>query len=259
MDFAALREVNSDVLGWILVPGTPISYPLVQGNDNQYYLKHTWKKWNSVVGAIFLECQNSPDLSDFHTIIYGHRMNNGSMFASLKHYKKQSYWKQHPCVYITDDNGTHKYDIFAAYEVSTQGTTYQIGFSGDQSRQEFLDYCAGQSVISTGITPHVYDQILTLSTCTGHGHATRWVVQAVKPGTPPAEPAPAPEPAPVPETVPAPEPAAPASPEETTPPAEEPQAEELPETESVEVELTPEELPPETGGVGGGRGRRWVR
>ena len=96
MDFAALQEVNSDVLGWILIPNTVISYPLVQGNNNQYYLNHTWKKWTSVVGAIFLECQNSPDFSDFNTVIYGHRMNNGSMFASLKNYKKQSYWASHP-------------------------------------------------------------------------------------------------------------------------------------------------------------------
>ena len=178
MDFEALREVNSDVLGWIVIPGTAISYPLVQGEDNQYYLKHTWKKWASAVGAIFLECRNSADLSDFNTIIYGHRMNNGSMFASLKYYKKQSYWAQHPYVYITDSNGSYKYEIFAAYEVSTIGSAYQIGFSGDESKQAFLDDCIGQSVIETGVTPTVQDRILTLSTCTGNGHATRWVVQA---------------------------------------------------------------------------------
>ena len=187
MDFAALQEVNSDVLGWILIPNTVISYPLVQGNNNQYYLNHTWKKWTSVVGAIFLECQNSPDFSDFNTVIYGHRMNNGSMFASLKNYKKQSYWASHPYVYITDDNGSHKYEIFAAYEVSTAGTTYQIGFSGDSSKQAFLDYCLGQSVIDTGITPTIYDKILTLSTCTGNGHATRWVVQAMLKGVAPSD------------------------------------------------------------------------
>ena len=187
MDFTALREVNSDVLGWIMIPGTPISYPLLQGEDNQYYLKHTWKKWSSAVGAIFLECQNSPDLSDFNTIVYGHRMNNGSMFASLKNYKKQSYWAAHPCVYITDDNGSHKYEIFAAYEVSTTGTTYQLGFSGDASKQAFIDYCLAQSVIDTGITPTVYDRVLTLSTCTGNGHATRWVVQAVLKGVAPSD------------------------------------------------------------------------
>ena len=217
MDFAALREVNSDVLGWILIPNTVISYPLVQGDDNQYYLKHTWKKWTSAVGAIFLEYQNSPDFSDFNTIIYGHRMNNGSMFASLKNYKKQSYWAAHPYVYITDDNGSHKYEIFAAYEVSTAGTTYQIGFSGDASKQAFLDYCLGQSVIDTGITPTVHDKILTLSTCTGNGHATRWVVQARLNGVAPSDSAAE----------------AAGSQEETTPPEE-----------SAPVETTPEETVP---------------
>ena len=106
------------------------------------------------MGSIFLECKNSPDLSDFNTIIYGHRMNNGSMFASLKNYKKQSYWAARPCVYITDDSGSHKYEIFAAYEVSTTGTTYQLGFPKDASKQAFIDYCLAQSVIDTGITPH---------------------------------------------------------------------------------------------------------
>ena len=182
MDFTALREVNPDVLGWILIPGTVVSYPLVQGDDNDYYLNHTWKGWRNVVGSIFLEWTNSADLSDFNTIVYGHRMKNGSMFASLKYYSSQSYWKQHPCVYITDDNGSHKYEIFAAYEVSTEGLTYRVGFSSDEDKQEFIDYCLAQSVISTGITPTVYDRILTLSTCTGDGHATRWVVQGVLKG-----------------------------------------------------------------------------
>ncbi|MEI3304556.1 MAG: class B sortase, partial [Dysosmobacter sp.] len=90
-------------------------------------------------------------------------------------------------LYITDDNGSHKYEIFAAYEVSTAGTTYQIGFSGDASKQAFLDYCLGQSVIDTGITPTVHDKILTLSTCTGNGHATRWVVQARLKGVAPSD------------------------------------------------------------------------
>lgn len=188
MDFSALREVNSDVLGWILIPGTNLSYPLLQGDDNQYYLNHTWRKSYNSVGAIFMECRNSADLSDFNTIIYGHRMNNRSMFGILHQYTSQNYWKSHPYIYITDDNGSHRYQVFAAYEVSTSGAAYQIGFSGDASKQAFLDACLAQSVIDTGVTPHVYDKILTLSTCTGDGHATRWVVQAVLPGTPPAQP-----------------------------------------------------------------------
>lgn len=177
MDFSALREANGDVLGWILIPGTRISYPLVQGPDNQYYLTHTWKKQSSVVGAVFLEYSNSRDFSDFNTLIYGHRMNDGSMFAGLKYYKQKSYYKSHPAVYITDDSGTRKYDIFAAYEVSTQGDTYRIGQQSDSAKQTYIDYCLAQSLYDTGVVPTVDDRIVTLSTCTGNGHATRWVVQ----------------------------------------------------------------------------------
>lgn len=197
MDFTALREVNDDVLGWIVIPNTVLSYPLVQGDDNEYYLDHTWKKWTSVVGAIFMEYANSPDLGNFNTIIYGHRMNNGSMFASLKYYKNLSYWQAHPYVYITNDAGSHQYEIFAAYEVSTTGETYRLQFADTQARQDFIDYCLAQSVIDTGVVPNTYDRVLTLSTCTGNGHATRWVVQAVLRGEAPADTAeqetPAPE------------------------------------------------------------------
>ena len=176
----------------------------MQGDDNEYYLNHTWKKWTSVVGAIFMESANSPDLSNFNTIIYGHRMNNGSMFASLKYYKTLSYWQSHPYVYITNDAGSHQYEIFAAYEVSTAGETYRLQFADTQARQDFIDYCLDQSVIDTGVVPNTYDRILTLSTCTGNGHATRWVVQAVLRGEAPSDTAQqqGPEEAQPPETVP---------------------------------------------------------
>lgn len=187
MDFTALREVNEDILGWIVVPGTRLSYPLVQGEDNSYYLNRTWRKSRNSVGAIFLECTNSPDLSDFNTIIYGHRMNNNSMFGTLKYYQDQSYWQQHPTLYITDDSGSHTYEIFAAYEVSVEGDTYLLGFPSDVDKQNFLDFCLDQSVIDTGVIPTVYDRILTLSTCTGNGHATRWVVQARLEGEVPSQ------------------------------------------------------------------------
>lgn len=193
MDFAALQKVNSEVLGWIVIPGTVISYPIVQTDNNTYYLRHTWKKQSNAVGAIFLEENNSADFSDFNTIIYGHNMNNGSMFGSLHQYKKKSWWRAHPTVYVTDRSGSRAYQIFAAYEVSTAGDTYRLGFSSDTAKQTFLDYCAGQSVIKTGVAPTVYDHILTLSTCTGHGHATRWVIQARLKGTAPAKETPAPQ------------------------------------------------------------------
>ena len=189
MDFSALREVNPDVLGWILIPDTVVSYPLVQGTDNEYYLTRTWKKWTSAVGSIFLEASNHADFTDFNTVIYGHNMNNGSMFGTLKKYKSQSYYRQHPYVYLTTDSGSARYEIFAAYEVSTEGESYRLGFANAEEKQAFLDACLAMSVIDTGVTPTPYDHIITLSTCTGRGHATRWVVQARLAGEAPTEPA----------------------------------------------------------------------
>ena len=178
MDFTALREANPQVVGWILIPGTTVSYPLLQAEDNTYYLNHTWKgRWSSV-GAIFLECQSSPDLSDFHTIIYGHNMRNRTMFGSLREYRREGYWEQHPEICLIDDEGVHYYDIFAAWEPRVTDAPFSPDVTTEKGRQSFLDTALRRSAIHTGVEPTVDSEILTLSTCTGVGHATRWVIQA---------------------------------------------------------------------------------
>lgn len=225
MDFTALQEVNSDVIGWIIIPGTTVSYPLLQTDNNTYYLSHTWKGKRSSVGSIFLECQSDPELTDFHTIVYGHNMRNGSMFGALQSYRNQSHVDAHPSVYLTVDSGTYRYDIFAVYQADVDSNTYQIGFSGEKSRQTFLDDCMSRSLVTTGVTPHTYDRILTLSTCTNiGGKAIRWVVQATCPGEEPAvEETPQPEETPGEEGAYIPEASAPAeespAPEETAIPS----------------------------------------
>ena len=179
MDFTALRQVNPEVLGWIFIPDTPVSYPLMQGEDNAKYLDTTWRGSRSSVGSIFVEHQNSGDLSDFNTIIYGHRTANQSMFGSLKRYAEQTYWEKHPYIYITDDGGCKTYAVFGAYEVGVRELTYRLGFNNKDDKVNFLAFCMEQSVIETGIVPGPDDRIVTLSTCTGQGYDTRWVVQAV--------------------------------------------------------------------------------
>ena len=96
IDLDALQAVNEDVLGWITIPGTELSYPLVQGADNDYYLDHTWNHERAAVGSIFLECSVSPDFTDYNSLIYGHRMHNGSMFGVLRNYLKTDFWRQAP-------------------------------------------------------------------------------------------------------------------------------------------------------------------
>lgn len=178
INLEALREVNSDVVGWIEIPGTPVNFPLLQAEDNSYYLTHTWQKLDCPGGSIFLEQWCSPDFTDFNTIIYGHRLVNENMFGSLKHYAEQEYWSEHPYIYIVTDSGVHRYEIYAAYEAPVTSPTYRLGISSDEGRQTVIDYGLESSVIDTGISPKVHEEIITLSTCTGAGYDSRWVVQA---------------------------------------------------------------------------------
>lgn len=179
VNLESLKDVNNDVTGWILIPDTQISYPLVQGEDNDYYLKNTWDKERNNVGAVFMDYRNNPELEDFNTLIYGHRMRDNSMFGILKYYVEQEFWEKHPRIYLADEGGTHCYDIFAAYEVSTDGITYKLNFNDEEEKQNYIDECVEASVIETGVVPTVKDEILTLSTCTANGKPNRWIVQGV--------------------------------------------------------------------------------
>ncbi|MCI8525665.1 MAG: class B sortase [Oscillospiraceae bacterium] len=179
LDLPALRAVNEQVCGWIEIPGTPLSYPLVQGEDNQYYLTHTWTFEYSPMGAIYFECTNQPDLSDFHTLIYGHRMmDDTSMFSSLKEYKSLDYWQKHPSVYLAMEDGVHQYDIFSAHQVRTTEMVYRLDVA--DMKEDFYLYCIENSDIQTGVMPQRGDQILTLSTCANLGSSVRWVVHAIR-------------------------------------------------------------------------------
>lgn len=178
IDLAALREVNADVLGWIYIPGSKINYPLLQGEDNDYYLKHAWDHRKTSVGSIFLEQRSSADLMDYNTIVYGHNMNDGSMFAGLRKFSTQGYWEKHPHVYIVTDAGVYRYDIFAAYKAPVDSVTYGLSFRQVETKATFLLHALENSKIQTEIIPEAQDRILTLSTCSGAGYSNRWVVQA---------------------------------------------------------------------------------
>ena len=177
-DLAALREVNPDVVGWIRVPDTKIDYPVVQGEDNNFYLKHTWQGHENTVGTIFMDYGSSPDLTDFNTLIYGHNMRTGSMFASLRNYSQQDYFNAHPYVYLLVDNGAFRFEVFSVYQAELDASAYGQSFRQRETREKFLQDAAEKSTIETEITPGIRDRILTLSTCSGMGYETRWVVHA---------------------------------------------------------------------------------
>lgn len=179
MKIDELRRSNSDVLGWVTIPDTVISYPVLQTQDNDYYLRHTWQKESGIVGSVFMDCRSSADMTDFNTIIYGHNMRDGSMFGTMSDYLEQEHWNAHPCVYLISGETAYRYDIFAAFEADVTGPVYQKLDMDMQEREAFIAECLELSSIDTGLVPTADDRILTLSTCTGRGYQNRWAVLAV--------------------------------------------------------------------------------
>ena len=100
VDFKALKKINPDIVAWIRIPDTSIDYPVVQGNDDFYYLTHTFKKAEHVAGAIFLDSDNNADFSDDKNIIYGHNMKDGSMFRGLRNFLDDEFLKEHHILYL---------------------------------------------------------------------------------------------------------------------------------------------------------------
>lgn len=179
LDLDALRKENEDVLGWICIPDTTISYPLLQWTDNEFYLTHSWQQTPNPAGSIFMECQNNPDFNDFNTIIYGHRMQGQNMFGLLQSYRYLEYLNKHPSVYILTDAGVLRYDVFACQRASVDSIVYGFVHETERSKEELIRYSLDYSVVETGIVPTAEDKLLTLSTCSGLTYATRWVVQCV--------------------------------------------------------------------------------
>ena len=178
IDLTALRETNPDVVGWICIPNSKINYPLMQGEDNTFYLEHTWEGNLNPYGSIYLESRNNPDMTDFNTIIYGHNMLNGSMFAGLSNYAYQWHWEWNRYVYIVTDAGVFRYEIFSSYAADVESPAYGLSFHQTETRVKFIAHALENSQIDTGITPAVTDRIITLSTCTGMGYESRRVVHA---------------------------------------------------------------------------------
>ena len=182
-DLQALQEVNGDVIGWFYIPDTEISYPLLKSKDNNEYLKLTWDLQYSRAGSIFMEQRSSTDFSDFHTLIYGHNLQDGKMFSPLMNYREQEYFDGHPVIYIATCDKILRYEVFAAYIADVVSDSYRLVFEDDGRKQSVIDFYLDKSEAESDIVPTVEDKILSLSTCTGWGNNDiRCIVHAVLTG-----------------------------------------------------------------------------
>ena len=185
VNFDELQQMNPDVLGWMEIEAIPdISYPVVQAEDNAYYLKHTFKKTENSAGSIFVDYINSPNLTDCNTIIYGHNMKNGTMFAALHNYRDPEFLEQYPYVYIYTETETRVYQIFAAYEVSD---AHLLLTYNTEDADSFGWYLEGIMNNEETLSDHYNktldlnseDKIISLETCISSKPTMRYLIQAV--------------------------------------------------------------------------------
>lgn len=169
---------NKDVVGWIrFIHPKVISYPILQEEDNEFYLHRNIKKEYSFAGSIFMDYHNEKNFSESNTIIYGHNMANESMFGSLKKYKEKKYWEKNKYFYIyTKDRKRRKYKIYNVCVVRPGSEIYTYRFASDDSLKEYIRYYKSIASYKTGITPKTSDHIVTLSTCSLQG-TRRFVIQ----------------------------------------------------------------------------------
>lgn len=177
VDFDSLQQINPDVIGWLRVEAVPeIDYPIVQGTDNDYYLKHTFEDKKNSSGAIFLDYTNTKEFMDCNSFVYGHNMKNGSMFGQLKKFKDVGVYESSPYFWICTPKGNYLYEIFSYHTTSSTGQTYTTFSEGGTEFKSYLDTMKAESEIENNVELSEQDKIVTLSTCTGDT-STRFVVQ----------------------------------------------------------------------------------
>ena len=179
IDFLGLMEMNSDIIAWIDVPGVGISYPVLQGKDNSYYLTHLSNGADGIHGSVFVDFHNEPHFMDQNTIIYGHNMKDGTMFAPLDNYWNEGKYLEDPYFYIYTPKEVLIYKIYSCYEGSSSGVAYTYGFSDEDSFREFLNETRDSSLYETVTGTKVSDRIVTLSTCVNTSRQNRFIVHGV--------------------------------------------------------------------------------
>lgn len=175
IDFDGLRQMNGDIIGWIYIPGTKVNYPILQhASDNNYYLYHSFKKEENILGSIYIYSEFSADFTDTHMILFGHNMSSGQMFGELSNYSDKTFWQEHPELYLYLPDRAMKCSIYSAYSCSIYDQTYEYNFErGTEEFSDFVWHTKEKSLWESRITPGDDARIITLSTCTDDRDASR--------------------------------------------------------------------------------------
>ena len=183
-----LQKENSDIVGWLEIEKTGINYPVLQTNNNDYYLTHTYKKENSKNGSIFLDKDYNFSIPSSNLLIYGHNNKNGKMFEELLNYENEEYYKKHPNIRFTTEKWDSTFEIIAVFksrvyykdETNVFRYYYFINAENEEEYNYYIEQCKKASLYNIGTSAKYGDQLLTLSTCDYSTANGRFVVVARK-------------------------------------------------------------------------------
>ncbi len=173
IDFASLKsKVTEDVVSWLYVPGTAVSYPVLRpgaGKDTDYYVRKDYKGNYFTGGSLYMQQCNKADFTDRDTIVYGHNMNNGTMFRTLHNYEDASFFKSHPYVYMFTPSKTLIYQVFCAYRDDDKLLLDHYGYfkSFDTFKSYLEDSMSSAKAYQTNKDVKITssDRVLSLCTC----------------------------------------------------------------------------------------------
>ena len=184
IDWDKLHKDNEDIYAWIYVPNTDVDYPIVQSmeGDDSFYLDHNLKKEYEFAGSIYSEFQNKKNFSDPVTVLYGHNMLNGSMFATLHKFEDESFFKKNKYMYVYTPNHKLTYRIYSAYVYDDRHILNAFDFSKWKVLKKYQKYTLNPDSLNKNtrkVQLGKNSKILTLSTCTNGAENTRYLVQGV--------------------------------------------------------------------------------
>lgn len=165
IDVEKLVEINDDYVAWIYLPGTLLDYPVVQGEDNEFYLKRMFNGESNSCGTIFVDARNLPKFRESNTLMYGHHMRNGTMFKAISYYEEQDYFEAHPYLLIVTPDAHYLVEQIAGYTTDSSDHCYDIALSDFKDMSYYLTKARQKSDFDSTVEVVKGDRLVTLSTC----------------------------------------------------------------------------------------------
>ncbi len=176
IDFDALSKINPDVIGWLYYEDTVIDYPVVKGENNEVYLSMLFDRTWGGCGTLFADCATIAPFRQFNTIVYGHHMKDGTMFACLKELRDQAYCVKHPKLLLMTPEGTFDLEIWAFLNEPSDSNIYMTNIEDEEGKQDYLDLVERLADYTTDVEVTTDDRLVMLSTCAYEFENARYII-----------------------------------------------------------------------------------